>query len=252
MDFGTAIHQVIEAFFARDPDVPYDIPLLCFLFENQLRYLYEKNREKYKPKDLEVDFGGLVKSGQRIITDFMSCDELRKGKVLYNEFALMEPIDRTDGLSIKFKGFIDLVLMSKSKRGEKVIYVVDFKTCSWGWDREKREDKERHFQILLYKHFFAKKFGVDPKLVRTAFVLLKRTPRGKDKAIEFFPISAGPVSTERAVVQLNRDITELHERYVGGTLKKNRLACVNDFGEVCPFKGTAHCPEGPERQDQRP
>jgi hypothetical protein len=77
---------------------------------------------------------------------------------------------------MKFKGFIDMVIKTKDKRGNTILYICDFKTCSWGWPVEKKQDRNLQYQILLYKHFLCKKFDLDPKFVRTAFVLLKRKP----------------------------------------------------------------------------
>ena len=72
-----------------------------------------------------------------------------------------------------FKGFIDLVL----KTPDQKYHIIDWKTCSWGWNREKRQDKIAAYQLVLYKHFFAKKHNVDPSNINTYFTLLKRTAK---------------------------------------------------------------------------
>jgi hypothetical protein len=242
MDFGTALHETIELFRCKHPDPSVTLDIAVFLFKEKFKYLHTRHLDKYKAGEQKLDPGFFLSAGEQILRRFDECDELRTAQVMFNEYPLYDDIDRSDDLKIKFKGFVDLIVRTKDKRGNSILYVCDFKTCSWGWPREKREDKNLHFQILLYKHFVCKKFGLDPKLVRTAFVLLKKKPKPGESPIEWFPISAGPVSTQRAVDELNRDITELDSRLKDGTLKKNRKSCVNKFGDQCPYYKTPLCP----------
>ena len=83
----------------------------------------------------------------------------------------MEPINSFDDAQFDFKGFIDLVI----KTPDGKIHVIDWKTCSWGWNAQKRADPMTTYQLTYYKHFYAQKFGVDPKDIETHFALLKRT-----------------------------------------------------------------------------
>jgi hypothetical protein len=243
LDFGTAMHETIELFHCKNPDPIYTPDNCVTLFRAKLKYLFDLHAEKFSEKDRKLirDFDFFA-SGEYIIRHFYECPEMAEAKVLFNEYPLYEPIYRTDGIQINFKGFIDLGIKTKAKNGKTVLYVCDFKTCSWGWTREKLDDRNKHFQILLYKHFLCKKLNLDPKDVRTAFVLLKRSPRKGDVPIDFVPISAGPVAVARAVNELNRDITELQDRLTKGTLKKNRSSCVNKFGDTCPYYKTELCP----------
>ena len=64
--------------------------------------------------------------------------------------------------------------MVHTKKDEK-IHLIDWKTCSWGWRREKKSDKTLAYQLVFYKHFYAQKYEVDPKHIECHFVLLKRT-----------------------------------------------------------------------------
>lgn len=256
MDFGTAIHETVELFKCKNPDPVYTPEMCIFLFKEKFKYLYEKNKELYNEREKEFlakkDVGPefFLNAGERIIKRFDENEELRNAEVVYNEYKLFDQIDRTDDVDIKFKGFIDMVIKTKAKNGDTVLYVCDFKTCSWGWGYEKRNDQNLHFQILLYKHFLCKKFGLDPKYVRTAFVLLKKKPKPITKGsketespIEFFALSAGPVAVQRALNELNRDITELSQREKAGTLVKNRSNCINKFGDRCPYYETELCPK---------
>jgi hypothetical protein len=262
MDFGTAIHDTLELFRCKEPDPAITLDIAVFLFKEKFKYLFEKNRDSYQEKELEklrlawvpgslskkgIVLGDFLVAGERILRRFDECDELRGAQVMFNEYKLEEPIGRTDGLKILFKGYIDMVIKTRAKNGDTVLYVIDFKGAPWGWSVDKKNNKELHFQILLYKHFLCKKHGLDPKYVRTAFVLLKRAPRipkgstEPECPVEFLPISAGPVSVQRAVDELNRDITRLKLHYDRDSFVKNRKSCIDDWGEICPYYETEHC-----------
>lgn len=240
MDFGTCVHGAIEKYRTRKDAIP--LQAACELFENSFREVFAKNKTKYKEKDQEVDLEQMVQSGIRILQHLDSCDELRQAEVLHNEHKLFLPIDRSDHLQVKFKGYIDMVVRSKDKRGNTIIYILDFKTCSWGWSGEKRRDNELAAQLFLYKHFFCKKFNLDPKDVRTAFVLLKKRPPANVSPVEFFPVSAGPVAVQRALDSLSSDLTDMDTRLREGTILKNRNVCKNEYGEICPYFNTERCP----------
>jgi hypothetical protein len=246
-DFGTAIHAALEAYYRRK--APISLEHAKVLFTKKFAWLFKKYGDKYKAPLSVKDYTGFIASGLNILDQFKEVinsglyPELKGAEVVHNEFRLFEPIDRDDGIDIKFKGFIDIVLKTVDKRGKPLLYVCDFKTCSWGWDREKREDRWKQYQIFLYKHFLCKKFNIEPKSVRCAFFLLKKRPPKNASAIEFFPVSAGPVSVQRALDKLNENITEMTERAKDGSFKKDRSCCVNAYGRTCPFFKTPQCTE---------
>ena len=45
-------------------------------------------------------------------------------------------------------------------------YILDWKTCSWGWRSDKKRDQLTTYQLTLYKHYFAKKHNIDPKNIK--------------------------------------------------------------------------------------
>ena len=126
----------------------------------------------------------------------------------------------------KFKGYVDLVL----KTGDGKYHVIDWKTCSWGWNYKKKNDKMITYQLTYYKHFFAKKYDIDPKKIETHFALLKRTAK-KDK-VEIFKVTSGEKKTENALNFLEKAIYNI----INKNYLKNRLSCGR-----CEFYKTKHC-----------
>ena len=126
-----------------------------------------------------------------------------------------------------FKGYIDLVI----KTTDGKYHIIDWKTCSWGWDREKRSSRLITYQLTLYKNFFCQKHNIDPKLVETHFALLKRTAK-KDN-VEIFRVTSGPKKTNNAIDLLHKALINIDRKmYI-----KNRLSC-----KGCDFYKTKFCP----------
>ena len=73
------------------------------------------------------------------------------------EEKLFEEIEDFDGYN--FKGFVDLVV--KTPDGKH--HIIDWKTCSWGWDTRRKSEKMTTYQLTLYKPFFAIKHKLDQR-----------------------------------------------------------------------------------------
>ena len=151
-------------------------------------------------------------------------------EVISTEEQLYEPIDEVLDSKYSFKGFIDVVLQTSDGK----YHIIDWKTCSWGWDAKKKNDALVTYQLTLYKHYFAKKHNIDPKNIETHFALLKRTAK-KDN-IEVFRVTSGKKKTENALNYLKKALHNIDN----SVCPKNRLSCKNNFG-TCEFYNTEHC-----------
>ena len=140
--------------------------------------------------------------------------------------------EQIPGHRIYFKGFIDAVLRVKDKRGKTKYRIIDWKTCGWGWRKEKMEDFNVHLQLVLYKNFWSKKHGIDPRDVQCAFALLKRDG-APGRSISLVPISVGPTVVDRGLRVINNHVRAVEK----GFFAKNRDAC-----RFCEFENTEHCP----------
>ena len=151
-------------------------------------------------------------------------------EVLSVEERLYEPIREYVDQEAKFKGFIDLVL----KTSDGKIHVIDWKTCSWGWDSKKKADPMVTYQLTFYKHYYAKKHNIEPDNIETYFALLKRT--AKKNKVEIFRVTSGPKRTQNAINLLTRALKNIS----GNVCVKNRLSCKGRYG-YCEFYKTEHC-----------
>jgi RecB family exonuclease len=219
--FGTAIHHVCELAVVDDKvDMLGEFNVK---FLEELKLLTEKKVELKKKlvNDMRTQGKNLLKYILPALKDNFSSFE-----VVSVEEDLLLPMENTD---IKFKGFIDLVI----KTDDGKYHVIDWKTCSWGWDSKKKADRITSYQITLYKKFFALKHNIDPKNIETHFALLKRT--AKSNNVEIFRVTSGPKKTDNAFNLLNKAVYNISRN----NHLKNRLSCTSGYG--CEFYKTEHC-----------
>ena len=217
--FGTAMHSVCDRKMLNE-QFDHDEYFLSE-FEKNLSELDDES--EIKPKLIEQ----MRIAGGNIIPHIMPAVEEKFGKnyeVISTEEKLMVPID---GTNFNFKGYVDLVI--KTEDGK--YHVIDWKTCSWGWDMRKRSDPMVTYQLTFYKKFFAIKHGIDPSDIEMHFALLKRT--AKKNFVEFVDVSSGSRKTNNAMELLMMAIKNIAAKKV----IKNKLSC-----KRCSFYKTKHCP----------
>lgn len=73
--------------------------------------------------------------------------------------------------NVSFTGFIDMVMKNESD-GRYKIY--DFKTSTAGWNKYQKADQSKTAQLILYKEFYAKQFGVDVDMIDVEYIIVRR------------------------------------------------------------------------------
>ena len=114
-----------------------------------------------------------------------------------------------------FRGIVDLTI----KTSDGKYHIIDWKTCSWGWDMRKKSDPMVTYQLTYYKHFFAKKHKINLKDIETYFILLKRVAK-KDN-IEVLRVSSGERKTSNALKVLGNAVHNIDH----GNFIKKKTSC---------------------------
>ena len=217
--FGGAIHSLCEnALLGKLPQDDY---------EEYFQHVFREELKKVpvsKPK-LVME---MLSQANRISPEVIPAVQEYFGnfQVVSVEERLFEKIENFEDAEYNFKGFIDFVV--KTEDGK--YHIVDWKTCSWGWDAERRSDRLTTYQLTLYKKFFCQKHNIDPKNVETHFALLKRT--AKKGHVEFFRVTSGPRKTNNANDLLIKALSNINNQIKF----KNRMSC-----DRCDFRKTEHC-----------
>ena len=213
--FGTAMHYVCENVFDQKTN-------LSTMF--QQKFLEELTLLKKDKVDLNKKLVSEMRvQGEKMLSHILPAvkNTFESFEVVSVEEDLYLPIQNNK----KFKGYIDLVL-----KIDNTYHIIDWKTCSWGWDMKRRTDRMTTYQLTLYKHFFAKKHNIEPSKIETHFALLKRTAK-KDN-VEIFRVTSGSKKTENALKLLDKALYNMDKN----VFVKNRLSC-----RRCEFYKTEYC-----------
>jgi len=213
--FGSAIHETLEKKIVDE-----EIDEETLFVDNFRKQLEEIPKEVRKEKCSTADMILFKEQGVKLVSQYLT-EFKRLFKDDYEVISVEERIkEEIPDAELKFLGFIDLVV--KNKRTGKY-HIIDLKTCGWGWKNEKKSAKLMVYQLIFYKHFFAKKHGIDLDQIEVSFLLLKRTAK-KDQ-LEFVPVTSCNKRTTNALEMLDNTMKLLEKK----VFVKNLLFCKNCY-----------------------
>jgi len=221
--FGTAMHTVCEQKLL-DASVD-EVELFELSLLEELKKLPQEIIEGLDRRKIE-DMRSSGRTLAPIIIPQLKSYFSEGFEVLSTEEDLMVPIVDFTLAKYDFKGFIDLVV----KTPDNKIHIIDWKTCSWGWDTRRKSDPMTTYQLVYYKNYYAKKHNINPSNIETYFALLKRT--AKNNNVEIFRVTSGPKKTKNSLNLLRKAVINIDNN----VCIKNRLSC-----RRCEFYKTEHC-----------
>jgi ATP-dependent exoDNAse (exonuclease V) beta subunit len=229
--FGTALHTICEKLVTLDSNGAKDDYNAKEDFQNQ----FLNNLKALKEGTPGFDFNINLVSSMRLQGDHLIQFILPGLKKSFGKFKLIQVEEKLYEIisdqEKQFKGFIDLVIFTPK---DKKYHIIDWKTCSWGWDSRKRTEKMITYQLTLYKHFWCKKHNKSYDEVATHFALLKRT--AKKNNVEIFKVSNGTKKINNALKLLNKSLYNINKK----NSIKNRLSCYGRYGK-CEYYKSQHC-----------
>jgi hypothetical protein len=249
--FGTAVHEVMQEWLTELYDGTVkkatEMDLEANLLE-KMQTIYFQEKEKY----------GEHFSTSEQLTEFWQdgieiLKYVRKKRVdwfsnKYTKLVGVEiPLIHKIAENIFFKGYIDIVLYDE--QDDKYI-ILDIKTSTSGWNDYAKKDDKKLAQLLLYKEFLARQFGIDVDKVDVKYFIVKRKvpadpeyPAMGRRVQEFVPPS-GKIKRGQATTALTKfidDAFDSHGKYIDKEYDKkpSKSNCM-----FCDFKGTEHCHAG--------
>jgi len=113
---------------------------------------------------------------------------------------------------VMFKGLVDLVFYHPNTDRWTI---MDIKTSTSGWRDNQKKNPNLTAQVILYREFFAKQFGIDKDKIEVEFFIVKRrVPKDAEFAImqrrvQQFKPSSGPRKTKAVVESMNKFINDV-------------------------------------------
>lgn len=178
--FGSAMHTVIQeyliAFYNHGSAVADAINFNTRLLEEMTNEFQKaiaqlpQSLQDFTSQGEMIDF---YKQGIEILyfirsnrSDYFQ----KKGWELVGvEVPLITEVDSNDGVAII--GFLDIVLHNVITKRYKII---DLKTSTRGWSSKDKSNLIKSSQLILYKKYYAKQFGLTTDIIDIEFLILRR------------------------------------------------------------------------------
>jgi len=245
MTFGTALHETLQHYITTIYEISgaeADRIDLEEYFEERFRETYLKDYKSNKkvhfsdPAQMKEFFD----DGLEIIK---TVKKNRGGLFSKREWFLVGcevPIVLTplpEFNNVLYKGYLDVVLYHEPTNTFKII---DIKTSKSGWDDKTKKDETKQLQLVLYKKFYSKQFGVPEDNIEIEFFIVKRkiweeSPFPISRIQEYAPAS-GKIKMGKATNTINSFIEEVFNHdgsYKDKVFEPNpsKWNCM-----YCPFK----------------
>ena len=133
---------------------------------------------------------------------------------------------------VMFKGLVDLVFYNTVN---DTWTIMDIKTSTSGWREDQKKNPNLTAQVILYKEFFAKQFGIEKEKVDVEYFIVKRrVPKEAEfasmqKRVQEFRPNAGPRKTKQVLESMNNFISNVVDE--NGEYIDKEYKCKNPFGK---------------------
>ena len=213
--FGTAFHETLqhylEVMYEKSGAEADRVDIFGFLKEKlREHYLngYKKNNNQHfsQPGELQEFYNDGV--------EILSYIKKKRGRYFskrgWHLVGVETPITIAPNPkfpNILYIGFLDLVFYHEPS---KTFKIIDIKTSTNGWKSYAKKDEEKQYQLLLYKKYFSKQFGVPEENIDIEFMIVRRKVYTEgdfpQKRVQEFSFPSGKIKMGRATKALNEFI----------------------------------------------
>ena len=172
--FGTAMHEVLQNYltvmYSSTAKKADEIDLASDL-QSRLVTLYGEAAKKTGHFSTPEELQEFWKDGVAIL-DYFKKNRRVHFSSRHHELVGIETELKVDLVNnLVFKGFVDIII--RDKRDGR-INIIDLKTATRGWNKYQKKDHKKTAQLVLYKTFYAKQFGVDEDMIDVEYIILRR------------------------------------------------------------------------------
>jgi len=248
--FGTAMHETIqewlEVLYYDKVKTATEMDINKVLYDNLVK-AYKTAQAVNKGLPIEGEYPAKKELDQITLTRFYNEGKdilkfIRNKRKAYfptktSQLAGIETLLYQDiKPGVKFKGLVDLVFYHPNSDRWTI---VDIKTSTRGWNDKAKKNTNLKAQVVLYKEYFAKQFGIDKTKIDVNFFIVKRqVPRNAEfasmqKRVQEFSPPSGPRITKQTLESVDKFIEEVVDE--NGGLKDKEYKCSSAFGKC------SHC-----------
>lgn len=246
--FGTALHETLQHYltvFYEQSATTADQINTSEMLEDTLREEYTKqyksnNKQHFStPEELREFY----EDGVEIIRDFAKNKGKHFSKRGWHLIGCEVPIvlnPHPKLTNIVYQGYLDAVLYHEPTNK---IYIIDFKTSTWGWGDKEKKNEIKQFQLLLYKKYFSQQYNFPIENINVEFFIVKRKLRESEdftiKRIQKYQPVSGKVKMKKAEEAMLKFIEEVFDQ--NGFKQIEHQPKMNDNCKWCVFHKTHLC-----------
>ena len=232
LSFGTAFHETLQDYLTvlyTDSVKQADKLDLSTMLINNLRKEYTESVEK--------------NNGEH----FSNPDELTEYLEDGIEVELCSQASE-DNPNVFWYGFIDLVVRHIPSN---TITIYDIKTSRMGWNKWQKADNIKSAQLIAYKNYFSKQFGIPKENIDVEFFIVKRklieNSMFPQKRIQIHRPAAGTVTQKKVQKSIDTFISNCFDKDGNKNTSAKYLAIAGKGSKHCkwcPFKtDDINCPK---------
>jgi hypothetical protein len=238
--FGTSFHETLQEYINTMYNISgaaADKMDLEALFTERFREVYRREYEKVgehfsNPLEMRDFFDDGIAILSWIKARRNKLFTIRKVKLLGIELPLLIGVSK----NIFLKGFIDFILYDTELNK---VYIYDIKTSTRGWGEREKKDDTKLSQILLYKEYFAKQFGLDVDRIEVEYFIVKRKIWENEEypipRVQSFKPASGKTKRRQAVDNFNAFVQDCFDES-GKPKIKSYLKNVGESScKWCPY-----------------
>ena len=247
--FGTAVHRTIQHWLellynkssieADDPETFDIVEFFNECFRGEYQKEFDKLDEHFSSAQEMKEF---FEDGSSILT-FLQQNrkkyfQTKKIKLLGVEIPLLFKLNK----NIYYKGFIDFVLYDED---EDKVTIFDIKTSTRGYSENDKKDEIKISQVLLYKEFFAKQYGIEVDKIEVEYFIVKRKLYEGSKfpvsRVQTFSPSSGKIKRKKIIEGFDKFLKECYDLAGKPIDKKYKKIVSKKTCGYCPFNDTEYC-----------
>lgn len=238
--FGTSFHETLQEYINTMYNISgaaADKMDLEALFTERFREVYRREYEKVgehfsNPLEMRDFFDDGIAILSWIKARRNKLFTIRKVKLLGIELPLLVGVSK----NIFLKGFIDFILYDTELNK---VYIYDIKTSTRGWGEREKKDDTKLSQILLYKEYFAKQFGLDVDRIEVEYFIVKRKIWENQEypipRVQSFKPASGKTKRKQAIDNFNAFVQDCFDES-GKPKTKSYLKNVGESScKWCPY-----------------
>ncbi len=237
MVFGTAFHETLQTYletlYMDKVKTANDLNIKTILYDNMVKaYKSAKAMSGHEHFSNETEMYSFYRDGLSI----MDWIKKKRGGYFSSKTMQLAGIETLLYQEIRpgvvFKGLVDLVFYHPNSDRWTI---VDIKTSTRGWQDKAKKNPNLTAQVILYREFFAKQFGIDKDKIDVEYFIVKRQiPKNADfasmrKRVQQFSPASGPRKTKQVLEAMNKFIADTVDE--NGEYIDKTYQCSSVFGK---------------------